>query len=75
MMLAAAPAELFPLKFSPFHLVDAAGDDAGLATWEQLGDSLAASPEGWISVDGSLDCYVDGNEAEMRAAYYAWLNT
>jgi hypothetical protein len=75
MILEAAPTELFTLKFSPFHLVDAAGDDAGLATWEQVGESLSASPEGWIEVEGSPDCYVDGNEGEMRAAYDAWLNS
>lgn len=60
---------------SPYHLVDSAGDYAGLATWEQVSESLAASPEGWIAVDDSLDCYVEGDESEIRAAYDAWLNT
>jgi hypothetical protein len=57
---------------SPYHLVDSSGDYAGLATWGQVGESLSASPEGWIAVDGSLDCFVEGNEAEMRAAFLAW---
>jgi hypothetical protein len=57
---------------SPYHLVDSAGDYAGLATWDQVSESLAASPEGWIAVEGSLDCYVEGNESEILAAFLAW---
>jgi hypothetical protein len=57
---------------SPYHLVDSAGDYAGLATWDQVSESLAASPEGWIAVDGSLDCYVEGEEQALRAAFLAW---
>lgn len=75
MILEAAPAELFTLKFSPFRLIDASGEAVGYATWEQVDESLAATPEGWIEVDGELDCYVEGNENEMRAAYEAWLNS
>jgi hypothetical protein len=60
---------------SPYPLIDASGEAVGYATWAQVDESLAASPEGWIAVDGSLDCFVEGNEAEMRAAYAAWLNT
>jgi len=59
-------------ELSPFHLIDAAGDAAGLATWTQVSESLAAGPEGWIAVAGGLDCYVEGNESEMRAAFDAW---
>jgi hypothetical protein len=60
---------------SPYPLIDASGEAVGYATWQQVDESLAASPEGWIAVDGSPDCYVEGNEAEMRAAYEEWLNT
>ena len=75
MILAAAPAELFSMKFSPYYLVDASGEPVGFATWEQVDASLSAGPEGWIEVDGELDCYVDGDEFEMRAAYAKWLNS
>jgi hypothetical protein len=57
---------------SPYQLIDASGEPVGYATWDQVSESLSASPEGWIAVDGSLDCYVEGNEAEMRAAFLAW---
>jgi hypothetical protein len=54
-----------------WSLVDAAGDDAGLATWEQLQASLNASPEGWIEGHG-LDVYVEGNVDGMRSALAAF---
>jgi len=54
-----------------WSLIDAAGDFAGLATWEQLQASLAASPEGWIEGHG-LDVYVEGNVDGMRSALAAF---
>ena len=58
---------------SPFWLVDARGDCIGLATWDQVSESLAASPEGWIEVEGHpRDAYVEGNEETIRAAFDAW---
>lgn len=60
---------------SPYPLIDARGEAVGYATWQQVDESLSASPEGWIAVDNSLDCYVEGDESEIRAAYDAWLNT
>jgi hypothetical protein len=57
---------------SPYPLIDASGEAVGYATWEQVGESLSASPEGWIAVDGSLDCYVEGEEQSLRAAFLAW---
>lgn len=60
------------METSPFWLVDAHGDYVALATWGQVEESLSAGPEGWIAVRGQADCYVDGNEAELRAAWEAW---
>lgn len=57
---------------SEFWLVDARGDYVDLATWEQVGESLACGPEGWIDVGGLRHVYVEGDEAELRAAYAAW---
>ena len=55
-----------------FSLTDSAGDFAGFATWEQLRDTLDASPEGWISHSSGLSVYVDGNEDEMRSLLAAY---
>ncbi len=54
-----------------WQLIDSAGGDAGWATWEQLGASLAAGDEGWIEGVG-LDVYVEGNVDTMRAALAAF---
>lgn len=56
---------------SSWSLIDSAGDFAGLATWRQIEDSLAASAEGWIAGHG-LDVYVDGNVDSMRIALDAF---
>jgi len=55
-----------------YWLIDAAGDYVALATWEQLRESLNASPEGWIEHDSGRHVYADGNEAEMRSALAAY---
>jgi hypothetical protein len=55
-----------------FSLINSAGDFAGLATWEQLRDSIDASPLGWISHSSGLSVYVDGNEDEMRSLLAAY---
>lgn len=54
-----------------FWLINSAGDYIGLATWDNVRDSLAASPEGWIAHE-SGDVYVDGNESHMRAVLAAY---
>ena len=56
---------------SAWSLIDAAGDFAGLATWEQVQASLAASPEGWIEGYG-LDVYVEGDPGGLAAALAAF---
>jgi hypothetical protein len=56
---------------SAWSLIDAAGDFAGLATWEQLQASVAAGQEGWIEGHG-LDVYVEGNVDGMRSALAAF---
>ena len=66
------PNEAREAILSPFRLIDSAGDYAGLATWHQVGESLAASPEGWIAIPGRADCYVEGSETELRTAWEAW---
>lgn len=53
-----------------FSLINSAGDFAGLATWEQLRESLNASPEGWISHSSGLDVYVEGI---AEGAGWRWL--
>lgn len=58
------------MDYSNFWLVDEAGNYAGLATWQQVAESLEASPEGWI-MSGTLRCYVEGDEFAMRAALAA----
>jgi len=56
---------------SSWSLIDAAGDFAGLATWEQMQASLAAGYEGWIEGHG-LDVYVEGDPGGLAAALAAF---
>jgi hypothetical protein len=51
----------------PWRLIDRDGYIAGLATWENVRDSLEASHEGWIPGPVTLDVFVDGNVDELGA--------
>jgi hypothetical protein len=55
----------------PWRLIDRDGYFAGLATWENVRDSLATH-EGWILGPVTLDVFVEGNvdELEARLAEY-----
>lgn len=62
----------FDSDATTWSLIDRAGDFAGLATWRQIEDSLAAGEEGWIEVHGRRFVYVDGNVELMNAALKAF---
>lgn len=56
-----------------WSMIDAAGDFAGLATWEQLEESaMFAGEEGWIEGPHGLNVYADGNVARMLIALEAF---
>lgn len=50
----------------PWRLIDRDDYFAGLATWENVRDSLATH-EGWIPGPVTLDVFVEGNVDELRA--------
>ena len=61
----------FDSDATTWSLLDQEGDFAGLATWRQIEDSLAAGDEGWIEVHGRI-CYVEGNVDGMALALAAF---
>ena len=56
-----------------WRLIDSAGNFVGLATWEQLEESvLFAGEEGWIEGPDGLNIYAEGNVDAMRLALAAF---
>lgn len=54
-----------------FRLIDREHVYVAFATWDQMRESLAASPEGWIK-GPVMDCYVEGNPDEMAKCIAAY---
>ena len=63
----------FDIAGTAWRLIDSAGNFVGLATWEQLEESvLFAGEEGWIEGPDGLNIYAEGNVDAMRLALAAF---